>query len=481
MKRHSRTRTPATLALLAAALLMFSSVQAQESLSPAVANDLLSAYELIENDRHRDALNELNRLIERRGDSMKPFDRASVLQIRGTAYVNLEDYTNALRDFQEVIRLNALPEEQQLRIRFNTAQLLFMTERYAESIELFNEWLQFETEPDANTYFMLAAAYYNLDRPQEALDPITNAIEVSEEPERRYYELKNVLLSELGRDAERIPLMRQMIALWPDEVNFWRQLSSLYAAQGDDLAAFSALESAFHAGLIDSENDLVLLAQYYSTHDNPYRGARLLEREMEAGRVERNVDNLELLSQLWSQAREHDEAIPVLRQAARLSDTGLLSFRLGQSLLASENYEGAEEALLAAIRKGELDSSMLADAWMLLGTARFSQAGPGDRAQRGIAEEAFRRAAQYSRTRAQASNWLQYIDAIDDTETRQAMLEADQTAALEEAARQRMLTSCRAEQLAGNELSEECAELLEGGQQQDEVQPQDEGEPEDEG
>lgn len=467
MKRHSRTRTPALLALLATALMVLSPVQAQESLSPAVAQDLLSAYELIEEDSHRDALNALNRLMERRGESMKPFERASVLQIRGTAHVNLNDYASAIRDFQEVIRLNALPDDQQRRIRFNMAQLLFVTERYAESIELFNEWLRHEAEPDANTYFMLAAAHYNLNQYREALDPITNAIETSEQPERRYYELKNVLLAELGRDAERIPLTRQMIALWPDEVNFWRQLSALYAAQGDEDGAFSALEAAYHAGLIESESDLVLLAQYYSTRDNPYRGARLLEQEMEAGRVERNVEHLELLSQLWSQAREHDEAIPVLREAARLSDTGLLSFRLGQSLLASEENEAAEEALLAAIRKGELETDMAANAWMLLGTARFNQAGPGDRAQRRSAQEAFNRAAQYASTRAQANSWLGYITAIDDTETRQAMLEQEQSERLAEAAEERLELQCRAQQLAGSQLSEECIEVLDPAQDQE--------------
>lgn len=449
-----------SLAALLIAGLAFSAVQAQESLSPIVANDLLKAYESLENEQPGEALAQLNRLIERHGERMTPFDRASVMQIRGSAHVDLEDYSSALRDFAEVLRLNALPDDQQRLIRFNMAQLYFVTERYAESVEFFNEWLRDEPEPTANTYFMLAAANYQLERFRDAIEPIERAIEISEEPERKYYDLKNVLLSELGLDAERTELMKKMIVLWPDEVSYWRQLSSLYSAQNMQLESFSVLESAYHGGLINDEKDLILLAQYYSLFNNPHRGAELIEKEMQAERIERTVSNLELLSQLWSQAREHKKAIPVLREAARLSDTGLLSFRLGQSLLADEKSEEAEQALLAAIRKGELEDAMLGEAWMLLGNARFNRAGPGDRAQRRLADEAFAQAERFSTTRAQARNWRQYIRAIDETETRQAMLEREQSERLEMAAQERLLTACRAQQLAGSELGDECRAVL---------------------
>ncbi|TVS11958.1 MAG: hypothetical protein EA419_06590, partial [Wenzhouxiangella sp.] len=226
-----------------------------------------------------------------------------------------------------------------------------------------------------------------------------------------------------------------------------------------------ALESAYLAGLIEDESDILVLSQFYSTFNNPYRGARLIEREMEDGRVERSVGNLELLSQLWSQAREHRQAIPVLREAARLSDTGQLSFRLGQALLATEDNERAAAAFEDAIDKGELDDGVLGEAWILLGNARFNQAGPGDRQQRRLADQAFAEAERFPGTRAQARDWRGYIKAIDDTETRQAMLEQEQSERLEAAAQDRFLTACRAQQLAGTTLTDECRRVLEAARQ----------------
>ena len=430
------------------------------SLDPRVAEDLLAAYEMLEEDENEDALERLNSLMDRRGDSMKPFDKASVLQIRGQTQVNLENMDQALEDFAAALELDALPRDQQNRLRFNLAQLYFIDERYEESIRFFEEWMEGDVEVTHLAYFMLAAAHYNLEDYEAAIEPIRKAIETSDEPKKRYYELTNAVYSNLDYMEERTRLLERMIEIWPDNLNYWRQLASLYLQQDEEFKSFATLETAYINGLIENEDDILLLAQYYSNFENPHRGARLVEEEMEAGRVERNVDNLELLSQLWSQAREHARAIPVLREAAKMSDEGELAFRLGQSLLADEKNEEAEQALESALDKGGLDDRQEAEAWMLLGNSRFNQADPGDREQRNEAEEAFAQAEQYASTRRQASDWRKYINAINQTERRQAALEQEQSETLASEARQRLLTGCRAQQLAGSQLSEQCRNLL---------------------
>lgn len=447
-------------------VLGFSAPMAQaQTLTPAVANDLLSAFEELEQDNFAEGLVKLNALMTRRGDRMSDFDRASVLQIRGSAHVQLEDFDAAIRDFLTALRLEALPSDQNDRLRFNLAQLYYATEQYRESINLFNDWLDSGGVATESTFFMLAGAHYQLSELEDALRNIRQAMELSSEPNRRNYEFKNVVLNDLNRVVERTELMKQMVALWPDVLSFWRQLVGLYLDQDDQRNAFSAAESAYIAGLTESENDIRLLAEFYSTFNNPYRGARLLETEMERGRVERNVGNLRLLSQLWSQAREHEKAIPVLREAAGMAETGDLYFRLGQSLLANENNADAERALMNALDVGGLSEANRADAWLLIGTARFNQAEPGDRSQRTRADQAFQEAARFQQTANQARSWREYIRAVNETETRQALLEQEQQERLAEAAEERFLQSCRALQIAGRTLSPECQEALEREQE----------------
>ncbi len=441
-------------------MLSVGAIAQSNTLTPAVAADLLRAYEDLEVENYSEALKKLNDLMVRRGESMRDFDKASVLQIRGSAHVSMENYQAALNDFSEVIRLNALPEEQNVRMRFNMAQLYFVTEQYQASIDFFEDWLAVEENPSDSAFFMLSAAYYNIEDFRESLRAADRAIELSSEPTKRYYDLKNIILSELRMTPERTEHMKLMVEYWPEQLEYWRQLSALYLDQDKQMESFAVLETAYLEGLEIKESDKIILAQFYSAFNNPHRGAELLEREMAEGNVERDVDNLELLSQLWSQAREHKKAIPVLREASRMSDTGVLAFRLGQSLLADEQNEAAETALENAIDKGDMDEDMLGEAWMLLGNAQFNQAGPGDREQRNVAAEAFARAERFENTKDQARSWRQYIEAINQTEARQLALEREQRERLEEAAQERLLTACRARQLAGSQLSEECKAIL---------------------
>src|SRR5699024_12575627 len=93
----------------------------------------------------------------------------------------------------------------------------------------------------------------------------------------------------------------------------------------------------------------------YSTSSSLFSDAPCPPRDLHSFPTRRSSD-LELLSQLWAQAREHNKAIPVLRRAARMSEDGDLYFRLGQSLLASEDYEKSENALRSEEHTSELQS-----------------------------------------------------------------------------------------------------------------------------
>lgn len=434
--------------------------QPAESLNPIVARELLAAYELLQEEKFREGLVILDKLMADRGANMKPFDLASVLQIRGSARVNLDQFKGAIADFKKAYSLNALPRAQNLQLLFNVAQLEFQAENYNAAITHLESWLKEADDPDANAYYLLAAAYFYEKNFKSARSPIEKALALVKEPKKQYFDLANIIYAELGLVTPRINLLERIIENWPGDKGYWKQLVGLFMEQDRRKEAFVTLEVGYRSGVIDDAADIGALAQFYSVFNNPHRGAQMLEKEIADGRVEKTVDNLELLSQLWSQAREHKKAIPVLQEAARLSDTGMLSYRLGQTLLADEQNEQAERALEAAINKGGLTDSATPDAWMLLGTARFNQAGPGDKAKRTDADEAFRNAQRYNATRKRAGEWRGYIDAINSTEARQAALEAQQKAELAEAAREREIAGCRSQQISGGEITDECIELL---------------------
>lgn len=408
-----------------------------QQLDAATAKALLEVYELSQAEQYQTALAKLNEFVNARGANLKAYDKSSTYELRAIVKVNLEDYAGALRDFQTALDANGFPVERNNQIRYSVAQLNFQLENYDAAIKGLEEWLRLAQAPDPNAYYLLAAAYYQKDNFRAALPNAERVVAIRPEPKKGDHDLLNIIYSELNENAKRANLLEKMINLWPAERGYWTQLSGLYSTTGRDQDAFSVLEVAYRAGLLSRENELLTLVQYYSFFDNPFRGARLMEREMEAGNIARSQKNLTLLSQLWSQAREHKRAIPVLRSAAQSAPNGELFYRLGQVLLADEQYAESEKALVSAINKGGMNARQTGDAWMLLGTARFSQAGPDNRAQRTKAREAFVNAQRYPESARQASSWVTYIDAIADTERRQDELERAQEAELARAAEER--------------------------------------------
>lgn len=404
-----------------------------ETLDPAVAKVLGEVFELqnLKPPQLQPALQKMNDLIAAR-PNMKPFDKSTSYQMRGSIKVQLDDYQGALRDFQASLDANGLPPNQNNQLRYFIAQIQFQLENYQAAIQGLNAWIasaRAEGVPvDANAYYLLAAAYTQITPPnwRAAVGPAEQTIAARAEPKKSDHDLLNLIYSELGEDAKRGPLLEKMINFWPNERSYWVQLSGFYSQTGKDQDAFSVLEVAYRAGLLTKESELITLINYYSFFDNPYRGARMMEREMEAGRIARNVKNLTLLSQLWSQSREHKRAIPVLRSAAQASGDGELFYRLGQVLLADEQYVEADRALTQAINKGGLNAQRTGDAWLLIGTARFSAAKPEDCNQRKRARDAFVNAQRYPASSRQAADWVTYIDAINRTLSDQDKLEQSQ-------------------------------------------------------
>ncbi|MEZ5916640.1 MAG: hypothetical protein R3C40_03595 [Parvularculaceae bacterium] len=450
-----------------------------QSLDPAVAKVLSEVFDLqnLDPPQNDAALAKMNELIASRGDRMKAYDKAVSYQMRGSLRVGKEDFRGALSDFQTALNANGFEATQNNQLRYAIAQIQFQLENYQAAIQGLNQWISSARAAgenvDANAYYLLAAAYTQITPPnyRSAIQPAEQAVAARAEAKKSDYDLLNLIYSETSENTKRAALLEKMINLWPHERGYWTQLSGLYSTTQRDQQAFSVLEVAYRAGLLSKESEIITLVNYYSYFDNPYRGAKLLEREMEAGNVARNTKNLTLLSQLWSQSREHKRAIPVLQQAARGADTGELYYRLGQVLLADEQYVASERALVSAINKGGLNAEKTGDIWLLLGTARFSQAGPGDCAKRADARKAFVNAQRYPKSSRQAREWVTYIDAITKTEGDQDRLEAQQNEEARLDQIERLKTAVQVCRLQGGSNCDQLQAQLQGLIDQGPVKP----------
>lgn len=415
--------------------------RARQTLSSRAGTALNEALNFANEDppQTAEAVRVVDQLLQR---DLPPFDRATALEVRGQLKFQLDDLNGALSDFVEVLRIDALPSDRQRQIRRNVAQLYYTQERYDEAIRFMQAYIrEAGAAAEANDYFILSASFVQNDDFPGARRPAERAIQLDQaanERNKQFYDLMNLIYSELNLDVERGRLLETMVEYFPSEESYWVQLAGAYSTADRRADALAALEVAYKAGLIEGEEKIITLAQFYYDQNNPYRGAKLLSTEMDAGNVKRDLDNLELLAQLWAAAREQDEAIAILTEAAPKRDDGRLYYQLGQSYLADENWRLAVQNLRSAVNRGGLDDREVGNAYVLIGTALFQQDSDSEEARQAARRE-FVRAQRYRSARRTADSWVEYIDTIESTLKAQAAVERSQAIERQE----RIIERCR--------------------------------------
>ena len=86
----------------------------------------------------------------------------------------------------------------------------------------------------------------------------------------------------------------------------------------------------------------------------PDYAARIVNDWLERGRLQKSYDNLKLLYECWSLAREHDKAGKTLALAARMAPNGEDYLLLGRLRFEQRDWGNARIALGKALGKGRL-------------------------------------------------------------------------------------------------------------------------------
>ena len=412
--------------------------RSRQTLNPRTGAKMAEAFNFINEDppRLREALAILDQLA---AQDIPAYDMATVKEIRAIVRFQLDNTNGAIADYVDAINSNTLPREREAQARRTVAQLYYQEERFDEAIRFMNEYIRAAGDgATSNDYFILAGAYYQKGDYRSARAPAEAALRLDTKRNQQYYDFLNIVYLELGLKSERGELLETMVEYFPGEEPYWSQLSNVYSEANRPRDAFSTLWAAYRAGIVEDEDKIIALAQYYYSLDNPYPGAQMLEREMNAGKVRRNLNNLKLLSQLWAAAREQTKAIEILTEAAPKSSSGDLYYQLGQSYVADEQWAKAIQALRQALDKGGLNSREQGNIWLLIGTAYQSIDDETAEGRRNSLN-AYRNATRYSSSKAQAERYINYIRQVQKVECQQ-----DERERIQEVDRQqRAIDRCR--------------------------------------
>lgn len=370
------------------------------TMSAAIGEPILAAQECLNNDNFNCVISTLTPLLSQNPNN---YERLVIHRMRGVAYYNSDRNSQAISDFEAAINSGAAQVDEVVSLRLNVGQLYIISEQYSQGIAAFEQAIRDGATLNGSLAMMLAQAYGQAERYSEGIRYAQMAFDMASPAERRHFDLLLFYLQQLDRVPQQLTLIRQMVERWPSEENYWTSLVALMARTDNESGAFEANKLMYLNGMLTEEREIFRIAQYYSYFEYPYRGAVILEREMNAGRVPRNATNLDALASMWRQAREFERAIPVLQQIAQQSGAGDDYLKLAEALYQENELAEAETAFEQALQRGGF--SRQGDAWALLGTVRY------ERNDRAGAVQAFQRCSNMPESRRTCSGWATFIQA----------------------------------------------------------------------
>ena len=387
-----------------------------EAVRLQVYEKIKKAEELLDADEVDRALQLLEGLIA--DGRLTGYERANVLTYIGVTRSTADDISGAISAFKEILRIQGLDGQLRTSAVYSLAQLYAVSENFEEALVYLEQWFKLVPSPAAQDYVRYAQYLYQLDRYAEMIRPIRVAITVAEESNQEIREDWYVLLNFAYFQQEDYVSVRDiqktLLEQWPKK-RYWMALAGAYTELGDDQNLVATFDAAHTDGLLDSESELVTLAQLYMQHEVPYRAARLLESGIASGRIAGNAKNYRLLSQAWTLAQEDEQAIPALVQAANLNGDGELFVRLGNSHLNLANYDECVSAIESGLERGGIRSPDYA--YISLGMCLYNVGHYRE------AIEAFEEAARSNRSTRTASQWIRVVrseierlEVIADTE-----------------------------------------------------------------
>jgi len=329
------------------------------------------------------------------------YEEAVVLRLWAAVHLEQGQYAKAADRLAQCLQTDGLPEEQQRRVVYDLGQLYVTTGQYDKAVARLEAWLAEAEDPPAKAYLMLGRAHAELGDLRPAAEAVANAIDRADEPKENWYRFLLGLYFELDDLPACTDVLERMVRHFPQKEDYWLQLAGVHQRQGRNEEALAVRELAYRQGLLDSQRQILDLVALYRYLGAPHEAARLLEKEIAAGRIADTAEHWKRLANAWRQAQENAKEAAALAEAAERSGDPKLWLRLARAHREAGDWQEVVAAADRALAAG-LDAP--GRAHLLRGTA-FVEMDAID-----AAREAFGKSRKDPESEEAAGRWLEYLD-----------------------------------------------------------------------
>jgi len=375
------------------------------ALSQAVYEKLTEAQALAEEGNSGAALRVLNGVRDNRRNKLNSYELANLYNMYAFIRFQQERYQQAIGEYKKVLAQPNLPLAMTTNTHYSLAQLYFVVENYPAAISSLQRWFALAENPQPEAYVLLAQAYYQTRSYNKALQNIERAMSLArakgKAPQENWYLLQRALYYDKGDYKKVARVLEQLLRRWPKK-EYLTQLSGIRGELRDTRGQLVAMETAYQAGMLSTEQEWLNMAYLYLGTDTPYKAAQVWQRGLDQRMIKANARHYQLLGNALRAAQEQDRAIPVLVRAAELAGDGEPWAQLANIYLDIGDYGKAARAARTALGKGKLRRpDQMYVAW---GMALYNLD------QLDTSRTQFEKAAKDRRSRQLATDWIDFLD-----------------------------------------------------------------------
>lgn len=314
----------------------------------SIGKKVTKAFELYSEDKVLEAIEVLKKI-----KTKKHFDRAYVDRFLGNLYASLDGETaTAIKYLKSAIEpdmLNATEQSQAIRL---LADLQMQERMYNECLVTYQQWMDFTGREDKAVYIRMSQAKYELKKYADMIPLLDKAIAVAKKPEKNAYILKLSSYYERKDFKNSITVLESLVKLFPEDTRWWPQLGMFYMMVEDYSNALATMDLAYKQGLLTKSNHIKVLSQLYYNNNVPYKAAKLLEKHMADGLIERDERMVTQLANSYRAAKEYLSAAKYYAEAGAFENDPEMYRKQGNMLLQKEKYNDAIAALKKSLELG---------------------------------------------------------------------------------------------------------------------------------
>ena len=329
------------------------------TISAPVFKKLEEAQEMIDAKQYDQAEGLIQKMLDAgRGQRYNGNERAQLYNMLGYVEFSRERYQKAIKAYEQVlVSREDINEGLEAGTLYTLAQLNFVSERYQKALSYMREWLEKANNPGPEPHIFMGQVYYQMQDYRKAIPQIEKGINVAETRGTRVKENWYALLNYLYYEQENWPKVLEILEIlvinWPKR-DYWYRLAGIHGQEGDEDKQLKSMEAAYRGGYLDREKDLTTLAGLLLQAEIPYRAAKVLDKGIDDGVIEKTAKTWRQLGQAWQLSQEIDKAIAALKASGTLDDNGRVYELLASLYLDKEQFKSCVSAANSALSKGGL-------------------------------------------------------------------------------------------------------------------------------